>query len=358
MSFYDERLDADIRAIRNRLRRVATQVEDNLRHAVQAVLDLDMRLANETMIKDRVVNLRISELDHLCHLFVVRYLPSGSHLRFISAVLRLSVALERVGDYAVAICRAARQVEVPLPATVRHHIEMMGRDACKALGRSAKGFLARDPAIAYVSGGIALQTAATYEFAVRVLTATADADRRPARDLFAALLVFRLLQRTAEQAENVSEMTLFAVEGLRKKEPRYRILFLDRDHSMPGKLAEIAVQEGYPHAGRMASAGLKPAAAFDEKLLAFCGQRGIQIDPYEVPRSLGEALDVGPDYHVVVGLGVDPSPHFDIPHTTAVLEWDLAEDLVTPETSADELYRILMIRVRDLMATLGVGDAG
>ncbi len=356
MSLYEERLEGDLEAIRSQLGSVASQVEDNLRHSVQAVLELDRRLANETLIKDRAVNQEIRDLDHLCHLFVARHLPSGSHLRFVSAVLRLGVALERVGDYSVAICRIARQIESPLPDAVRNNMEMMGRHSGKALGTALAGFLRADPDSARVSRGFASQTAGTYPYAVEVLITAADSDRRPARDLFGALLVFRLLQRTAEQAENVCVQTLFAVKGRRKKEKRYRILFVDHDHGMLAKLAEVALSESHPHAGKIGSAGLEPEPAFDPRLVHFCRRRGIALPGGDEPRSFAEALDVGPHYHVVVGLGVDPAEHFEVPYRTAVLQWDLHEDGVTPETGVDDLYRALMDRVRGLMATLGVRD--
>ena len=356
MSLYDKRLEADLLEIRARLRLVAEQVEDNLRHSVRAVLDSDPRLANETLVKDRAVNQDIRDLDHLCHLFVARHLPSGSHLRFISAALRLAVALERVGDYSVAICRVARHMESPLPDTVRHNIGMMGEHAGKALGTALRGFLDGDPDSARVSRGIASQTAAVYPYAFEVLISAAESESCPARDLFGALLVFRLLQRTAEQAENTCDMTLFAVKGKRKKAKRFRILFLDADHARVGKLAELALSESYPHAGRFGSAGLEPADAFDSKLLGFCRRRGIVLPEGDAPRSFDEALDVGPHYHVIVGLGVDPSRHFEVPYRTAVLQWDLEEDGVTAETKTAALYRILMVRIRGLMTTLGVQD--
>lgn len=356
MSLYDERLEADLLAIRARLRLVSDRVQENLRHAVRSVLDVDRRMANETLIKDRAVNQDIRDLDHLCHLFVARHLPSGSHLRFISAVLRLSVALERVGDYAVAICRVARQIESQLPDAVQHNVGMMGEHAGKALGTALSGFLDGDPDTARISRGVASQTAAIYPYAVEILVSAAESDRRPARDLFGALLVFRLLQRSAEQAENTSRQTLFAVTGERKKPKRYRILFLDGDHAMASKLAEVALAESHPHAGRFGSAGLEPGESFDPGLLAFCRRRGIALPAGDAPRSLGDALDVPRHYHVVVGLGVDPYRHFEVPYRTAVLQWDLEEDGVTADTGADDLYLALMVRIRDLMTTLGVRD--
>ena len=358
LSFYDKRLEADLLAIRARLRTVGEQVEANLRHSVRAVLEPDRRLANETVVKDRAVNQAIRDLDHQCHLFVARHLPSGSHLRFISAVLRLGVSLERLGDYSVAICRVARQFESSLPEMVGHNIGMMAEHSRKALRTAVESFLEGDPDMARLSRGIASQTAGVYPYAFEVLIDAAESDRRPARDLFGALLVLRLMQRTAEQAVNIGHQTLFAVTGKRRKEKRYRILFLDADHTLAGKLAEIALAESHPHAGRFASAGLEPAREFGPELLAFCRRRGIVLPADDAPRSFDEALDVARHYHVVVGLGLDPSRHFDVPYNTAVLQWDLDEDGVDADTSANELYRVLMVRVRGLMTTLGVRDDG
>ena len=164
------------------------------------------------------------------------------------------------------------------------------------------------------------------------------------------------MQRSAEQAENTVQQTLFAVTGKRKKPKRYRILFLDADHAMASKLAEIALAESHPHAGRFGSAGLEPGTPSLRSCWPSAGAGASCCRPDDAPRSFDDALDVARHYHVVVGLGVDPSRHFEVPYRTAVLQWDLEDDGVTAETDADVLYRALMVRVRDLMTTLGVRD--
>lgn len=358
MTLYDQRLEADLLEIRSRLREVADQVLQNLRYGVQAFLDLDARLANETLIKDRAVNQATRDLDHRCHLFVARHLPSGSHLRFVSGVLRLSVALERVGDYSVAICRVARQLESPLPDTVVHNAGMMSEHARRALRTALDGFLDGDPDAARVSRGFASQTVALYPYAFEILSSAAESDVRSIRDLFGALLVFRLMQRTAEQAENVCQQTLFAVAGTRKREKRYRILFVDADNAMDSKMAELAISESHPHAGRFASAGLEAAEEFSPELRAFCRSRGIVLPADDAPRSFDDLVGISRHYHVIVGLGVDPSRHCDVPYLSAVLRWDFDEDADGARMEAEERYRQLMLRIRDLMATLGVRDDG
>lgn len=356
-SRYDERLQQDLDDIRSRLKEVGDQVRHNLRHAVQALVEMDRRLANETIIKDRAVNEDLKELDHDCHLFVVRHLPSAGHLRFVSAVLRLSVALERTGDYATTISRQALALSERPPGAVRGDVEMMGEQAVRAVAVSMEAFLEGDVEKANLGLGIASQVATSYRNAFRDLIAAAEADRRPVRDLFGLLLVLRLLNRAADQADNACELTIFAVTGERKETKRYRILFVDEHNAMMSKLAEVAARASYPDAGRFASAGFEPAETFAPALSQFCEDRGMSLETSEAPASLEEALDTSRHYHVIVGVGVDPAKRMEnVPFRTVILEWDLGEDGITPTSTAEDAYRALGYRVRDLMTTLGVRD--
>ena len=353
----EERLQADLDEIRARLEDVGNQVRHNLRHAVQSVLEWDRKLANETIIKDRAVNEDLKELDHLCHLFVVRHLPSAGHLRFVSAVLRLSVALERTGDYATTIGRVALSLSERPPGTVRRDVEMMGEQAVKAVAVSMEAFLEGDVEKAQRGLGIASQVAVSYRKAFEDLISAGEADRRPIRDLFGLLLVLRLLNRSADQADNGCELTIFAVTGERKETKRYRILFVDEQNAMMSKLAEVAAEGAYEDAGRFSSAGITPAETFAKALNQFCQDRGLALATGDVPRSLEDALDQSRHYHVVVGLGVDPAKAMEhVPLRTVILMWDLAEDGITADSTAEEAYRALVHRIRDLMSTLGVRE--
>lgn len=356
-SLYEERLQDDLEAIRARLKEVGENVRNNLRHAVQAVVEYDKRLANETVIKDRAVNEDLKELDHQCHLFVVRHLPSAGHLRFVSAVLRLSVALERTGDYATSISRVALTLSERPPGTVRRDVEMMGEQAVKAVAVSMEAFLEGDVEKAKMGLGIASQVAVSYRTAYEDLISAGEADRRPIRDLFGLLQVLRLLARAADQADNGCELTIFAVTGERKEAKRYRILFVDDQNTMLSKLAEVAAASSYEGAGTFTSAGITPADRFAKALSQFLQERGIALAAGDKPASVAEAVDRSRHYHVIVGLGVDPTNAMGhVPFRTVVLEWDLGEDGIVADSTAEEAYRALVHRIRDLMSTLGVRD--
>jgi len=93
---YEERMEADLGEIRRKVKTVSDLVERQVQMAVQSLLHVDRDLASHVVLGDRQVNRRIKQIDHLCHAFIVRHAPSAGHLRYVSAVLRLDVALERV----------------------------------------------------------------------------------------------------------------------------------------------------------------------------------------------------------------------------------------------------------------------
>ncbi|MBL8424059.1 MAG: hypothetical protein JNK06_11285, partial [Candidatus Accumulibacter phosphatis] len=110
MSHYEERLERDLSQIKQQVALLAGLVEKSLDDAVHALLADDDRLAHATVLADNRINAVSNELDRLRMAFIGVHLPTGSHLRLMGAVVHANVALERIGDYAVTICREAVQV--------------------------------------------------------------------------------------------------------------------------------------------------------------------------------------------------------------------------------------------------------
>ncbi len=103
MSHFEQRLEADLEAIRDWVWALGSDVEQALRHAKQALLLRDEDLAYATVLGDGPINRKSRACDRMCHAFIARHLPGAGHLREIAATIRVNVALERIGDYAVTI---------------------------------------------------------------------------------------------------------------------------------------------------------------------------------------------------------------------------------------------------------------
>ncbi len=358
MSHYEDRLASDTDALLRGVGKVGRWVQENVSDAVTAIVNFDRGLANRTILRDRAVNGEIDELDHLCHLFVVKHLPSAKHLRLVSATLRVSVALERVGDYAVLACRELLQLSEPLPEGLAADVKTLGDLSVSSLRTAVEAFVTGDPERAALGEGMARQVDPAYLRAYKDLTKAGDRDERQTRDLFSALLTARVIKRVADQAENICEQTQFHVTGEGKGSKTFRILFMDERGDLLAPLARAFAEEAYPDAGRFRSAGYAPASQYSPALTAFMQSRGIGLD--EAPTPLAKALDVPKHYHVIVGIGCKVSEHvMDIPFRTAALRWDLT-DVLEAAAGAEGaertsiLYRGIADEVTGLMDTLGL----
>ena len=100
MAIYEQRLQADLKYIHDQIRSMGDLVEASVSNATKAFLTENAALANHTVLSDNVINRKMREIDHDCHTFIARHLPSAGHLRLISSIIRLNINLERIGDYA------------------------------------------------------------------------------------------------------------------------------------------------------------------------------------------------------------------------------------------------------------------
>ncbi len=171
MTHYEERLERDLEEIRSKVRLVGDLIEEQVRDAIQTLLSMDSDLANQVILKDRIVNRETRVLDVLCHRFVVRHLPVARHLRYASAVQRVAVELERVGDYAVTICRHSLRCSSPPPSRVAKDLELLGQQARFSLAEALKAFLEEDVDRAQKALGLTAPLDSTHDSAFEDLVA-------------------------------------------------------------------------------------------------------------------------------------------------------------------------------------------
>ena len=358
MTHYEQRLEQDLEEIRREVQKVGGWVSQNVRDAVHAITRFDRVRANETILRDRAVNKRLEEIDHLCHLFVIKHLPSAGHLRFVSSVLRVNVALERVGDYAVTVCRETLRLDKTLPDPLIQDFDVLGQQVLTALRNAVASFVDGDLEKAAAGRAAAKQVNVTFRKAVADLIAYGDREGSAA-DLFSLMVASRVVKRVGDQAENIAEQTSFLVTGETKGPKSYRILFVDQDNGLLSIMAEALGREAFQGEGRFVSAGIEPAEQFDPGFVDFLARRGVDIEGD--PMSLTDVLDgARRHFHIVVGIGVDPAREMEhVPFRTVVLLWDdqeirAAGNGLQGRERYQALYRAISERVSDLMETLGL----
>ena len=352
MSHYERRIEQDLEVIRDEVREAAAEVEQALDDAVRALLTQDRDLANATILGDLRINRDIRDIDHHCLTFVARHLPSAGHLRYVSAVRRLIIELERVGDYAAAMCRATVQLEQPPHGALMRDIEMMADHSRQTLGESIKAFNAGNADQARAVRNLTKQMQSAFRRSLADLAREADSGSRSTWDILALQTILGRLERVNDQAKNICEETIFAVTGETKPPKVYRLLFVDERDACLTKLAEAVARHDFPGSGRYASAGWSPAEEMDADCRSLLDREGLDLDTYE-PVLLQPVRDVLDDYHVIVGVGADAHPQIpELPFHTLLLHWDLPG-----LSSIDEALPAVREKVRELMVALRGEDA-
>lgn len=347
MSHYQERLEKDLARIRDEIGDVGRKVTKAVHDAVHALLTGNRELAYATVLGDHPVNRQTRRLDRECHAFVARHLPSAGHLRFVSSVLRMSIALERIGDYAVTIAREAAQLRGKPPATVARDVGLLASQAEGVLKQALEAFLGANSELARGTARLSDQADVTFEKVWNDLLAEGKNGAHPLAELFAYLEVFERLSRVADQAKNICEETLFTVTGETKAPKVYRVLFVDEKDDGATQLAVAFARKAYPRSGRYSSAGLAPAKALDPLCARFLDEKGYDREGL-APTRLDVSREELAASHVIVSFAGDLAGRLEVPYNTVLLHWE------APALDADieAAHREIRHRVRELMETL------
>ena len=336
---------------------VSDRVEDQLRVAIQALLERDVDLAAEVVLGDRPVNRQLKRIDEECHAFIVRHAPSAGHLRYVSAVLRFNVALERIGDYAGEIGRQVPRLSTAPKGTIARDLDLIGQQVRHTLTEALDAFRAADPDKARTTYGLASQVDLTLELVLAELLRAGKKQKLPLADVFGLLRCAKLLKRVADQSENICEQAVFAATGEGRAPRVYRVLFAGVRNDRASQIAEAYARKAFPESGTYASAGSNPSEALDPALVEFLDTKGMDVREAS-PTPLEFAQDAAEHFNVIVVLEPGGREHLgEVPYRTTVVEWESSVgEGFAPET-LDELYREITVKVRDLMATLAGPDA-
>jgi phosphate transport system protein len=93
----------EVERLRALLLSLSAAVEENLRKAVDSVMQRDQTLATQVIDKDREIDLLEVDVEEECLKILALHQPVANDLRFIVAALKINNDLERIGDLAVNI---------------------------------------------------------------------------------------------------------------------------------------------------------------------------------------------------------------------------------------------------------------
>lgn len=351
MSHFEARLQQDLEQIRERVWRMGEDVEHALRNAKQALLVRDSKLAYATVLGDNPINRESRACDRDCHRFIARHLPGAGHLREMAATIRVNVALERVGDYAVTISRESLQLDRNLPRKFLVQIDLIADEAFQILGEARKAFREGNADSATTLMKMCSQIEGKMDTVYEQLFSE-DSDRG-ARATLTSFVVFSLLKRVADQAKNICDQTVYAVRGVAKIPKVYRFLFVDKPGSGTAQLAMAIGRKNYPTSAIFRAASAQSSDELPDSLGAFLDEHALPGDDLEVESLPALAHDLS-DFHIVISMDGEIEDYVErLPFHTSALEWPLGSEAGNWET----LYRKLHSQITSLMDLMAGDEA-
>lgn len=102
--------NADLTALRDRIRMMSSLVERSLQNALAGLANKDLERCNRVIADDVEIDTLERELSAEAMRIILRFQPVALDLRVVVAAIKLSVNLERIADQAVCMARRGRKL--------------------------------------------------------------------------------------------------------------------------------------------------------------------------------------------------------------------------------------------------------
>lgn len=207
----DRHFDKALDSLKEQILRMGGKVEAMLADSIRALADRDSDLAKDMEERDKEIDGFEMAVDDHCLEILACYQPAGRDLRFVSRGLKIATDLERIGDLALNTANRVREIlgEGAAPIDLREMsgiVQGMLRDALDAFVKTdvakAEAMLSQDDAVDAMTE--------------RFVTELVDRSIREPQHLkryFPAASIVRYLERIADHATNIAEITIFVAKG-------------------------------------------------------------------------------------------------------------------------------------------------
>jgi phosphate transport system protein len=208
-----EMMETDIQNIKEKISVMSVLVAGMYLEAVRCLTTHDEALANEVIRRDLAADQLELDLDEMCLQFLARYSPKAGELRFIVAVLRMIIELERIGDHSKVM---ARQVEkfhlAPLLKALPEFQEISilpYQMLNEAMDAFLEGNAGKFKVIIKTDETVGRLQNSLNESLVSLIRL----DTTQVRPVISVINIIRRLERVADHAKNIAELVPYCATG-------------------------------------------------------------------------------------------------------------------------------------------------
>jgi len=210
-NFFSEELSR----LRQDILTMATKVEENLGKALSALRTHNAELAKEVRAKDGEVDALQIKIEDDAAIVIATQQPVASDLREVITIFKLTSNIERVGDHAVHLARAAKKLAKKGETLfiTQEHLEVMALTGQKMIHAAISAYMAQDVKAAREAAAmdhkIDTENKALTEDILKLMK------KHPymVKDALQVIQTSNQLERLGDHITNICEAIIYMIEG-------------------------------------------------------------------------------------------------------------------------------------------------
>ncbi len=200
--------------VRHDIVRLAGMVTEALGKATEALLGGDLRVAEEIITNDDVLDALTLDIEERCYQLLTLQQPMARDLREVVTALRLVAEIERSGDLVANIMKAARRMYgTEFDPRVRGLIERLGEQVHRLFRLSIDAYVERDESLAAAIDDMDDAVDDLHVQYIRAIFETRCDDAAALPSSVQLAMVGRFYERIGDHAVNIGERVVYMVTG-------------------------------------------------------------------------------------------------------------------------------------------------
>jgi phosphate transport system protein len=201
--------------LRHDILAMATRVEENLGKARVALRTSDAELAQEVRANDTTIDTMQLRIEDEAAIIIATQQPVARDLRELVTIFKITSNIERVGDHAVHLARAAKKLakKKDSPFRAQENLEKMAETGQEMLRAAITAFMAKDAEAARKASEMDTiiddEHKTLTEDVLRVMKKNPDL----AKGAIQMLHTSNQLERLGDHITNICEAIIYMIEG-------------------------------------------------------------------------------------------------------------------------------------------------
>lgn len=209
--------DSELSALSTRVLEMGGLAETQVAQAVAALVQFDVAAADLVLVQEAQLNRLDVEIDRDLSLIIARRQPTARDLRLLIAISKMVGNLERIGDEAVRIARAARRVLGSVEGAggrlPMNDLSFEAALATRQLRHALDAFARLDTAAAVAVLKSDNELDQEFDGLLRKLITYMMEDPRTISAAIDLVFVAKAIERIGDHAKNLAEVVIYVVKG-------------------------------------------------------------------------------------------------------------------------------------------------